>query len=100
MAIPVRCISCGKVAQVKNELGGKRAKCTCGAIIAVPMPAKPKICSSCGVDVSNSKRTRDEKGNIFCQVCWDARLEAAKVGAAASEVDEVIYYPCEVCDLL
>jgi hypothetical protein len=100
MAIVVRCISCGKVARVKNELGGKKAKCTCGAIIAVPLPPKPKICSGCGVDISNAKRTKDQQGNLFCQVCWAAKLEAAKVGVAASEAEDVIYYPCEVCTLL
>ena len=62
MAIAVRCISCGKVANVKNELGGKRAKCTCGAIINVPLPSKPKTCSSCGVDLSNVKRTERRMG--------------------------------------
>src|SRR5689334_22013163 len=61
MAIAVRCITCGKVAQVRDELGGRKAKCTCGAVISVPLPPKPKACASCGVDITRTKRMKDEE---------------------------------------
>lgn len=99
MAIAVRCITCGKVAQVRDELGGRKAKCTCGAVISVPLPPKPKTCTSCGVDITRTKRMKDAEGKYFCEVCWAAKAEAAKVGAG-SAADDVVYYPCYVCELL
>jgi hypothetical protein len=101
MAIPVRCISCGKVAQVRNDLAGKKVKCNCGAVISVPLPPKPRSCAGCGVDITRGKRTKDPvTDNLYCEVCWAAKLEAAKVGAASQQDNEVIYYPCYVCDML
>jgi len=99
MPITVRCISCGKVAQVKDELGGKKVKCRCGAVLAVPAAATPKACASCGVDVTRAKRAKDAKGNYYCEVCWKGQAEAAKVGAAA-KADDVVYYPCYTCEAL
>jgi hypothetical protein len=35
-----------------------------------------KICSICGTNVSQLKRTKDERGNYFCVPCWQARVRA------------------------
>jgi hypothetical protein len=32
-----------------------------------------KICSSCGIDVSQQKRIKDEKGRYYCHPCWTER---------------------------
>jgi hypothetical protein len=100
MPITVRCISCGKVAQVKDQLAGKKVKCTCGAVIAVPAAAQPKACAGCGVDVTKTKRTKDPIGKYYCAICWQTRQEAATVGAAAKADADVVYYPCYVCEKL
>jgi len=100
MAIRVRCINCGKTANVRDELAGKKVKCTCGAAIAVPLPPQPKNCAGCGVDITRAKRIQDpHNGKIYCEVCWSAKLEAARVGASKN-ADDTLYYPCYVCDIL
>jgi len=38
---PVLCPSCGKQFRWKPELAGKRAKCKCGGVIAIPAPPAP-----------------------------------------------------------
>ena len=98
MPITVRCISCGKISQAKDELAGKKVKCRCGATLDVPAAKQQKICHGCGVDITNAKRGRDQQGNYYCEVCFKSRVEAAKV--ATSAPDNVVYYPCYTCDLL
>jgi hypothetical protein len=98
MPITVRCIACGKVAQARDELAGKKVKCTCGAVLDVAALPATKLCTGCGSDITRAKRAKDAKGNYYCAVCWKSRLEAEKVGAAAE--DDVVYYPCYVCERL
>ena len=39
MPIKFACPSCGKAYNVKDELAGKKAKCRCGAVMPIPVPA-------------------------------------------------------------
>lgn len=43
MAIKVRCPGCGKMYEVRDELAGKKGRCTdCGSIMPIPRPAAPE----------------------------------------------------------
>ncbi len=41
MSIAFSCDQCGKAFKVKDELAGKKAKCTCGHVLFVPQQAPP-----------------------------------------------------------
>jgi len=41
MPIKVKCPGCGAVHQVGDTMAGKRAKCKCGGVIAIPAPRAP-----------------------------------------------------------
>ena len=56
----------------------ENAKRTCARFINVPLPSKPKTCSSCGVDLSNVSCTKDEQGNLYCQVCWGCEIGSSQ----------------------
>jgi hypothetical protein len=38
MSIAFACTGCGKSFKVKDELAGRKAKCTCGQVVTVPIP--------------------------------------------------------------
>ena len=38
MSIAFACTGCGKAFKVKDELAGRKAKCTCGQVVTVPVP--------------------------------------------------------------
>ncbi len=46
MAITIQCASCGKAYRVKDELAGRKAKCACGASIAIPKLGAAKSTAS------------------------------------------------------
>lgn len=46
------------------------------------MPAA-KVCSVCGMDVSNHKRVKDARGSYYCHPCWNAKANAASVPVAS-----------------
>src|SRR3954470_23201899 len=39
MSIAFACTGCGKSFKVKDELAGRKAKCSCGETVTVPQPA-------------------------------------------------------------
>ena len=94
MSITITCPSCGKVGFAPETAAGKKAKCRgCGNAVSIPSvglaaamaaappaPVTSKICTSCGIDVSGQKRTKDTAGRYYCQPCWQAKVAA---GAAA-----------------
>jgi hypothetical protein len=41
-----------------------------------------KICTICGIDVSQTRRVKDSKGNYYCQSCYSKRAPGAAVPAA------------------
>jgi RsiW-degrading membrane proteinase PrsW (M82 family) len=41
MSIAFACTGCGKSFKVKDELAGRKAKCSCGHLMTVPQPAAP-----------------------------------------------------------
>jgi hypothetical protein len=67
--ITVSCSNCGTTGQVASEAAGKRAQCrACGAVVQIPA-TRPKVCSTCGRDVSHATRVKDERGNYYCDPC-------------------------------
>ncbi|MCP4022388.1 MAG: hypothetical protein GY729_11140 [Desulfobacteraceae bacterium] len=59
-----RCPKCDKLHKVKDELGGKKAKCKCGHSLTIPMPPKKSeslLCPKC--------RSPIKKGDISCLSC-------------------------------
>ncbi len=128
MGIAIQCDNCGRQYSVADSMAGKRVKCReCAAAIPVPAPqhgalasqhaalgpqhgapaplhtalaAHPaaKMCISCGTDVSQSKRVKDQYGTYHCPSCWQAQLEqsqneqspAAAFGAEAASAHGVL----------
>jgi RsiW-degrading membrane proteinase PrsW (M82 family) len=43
MSIAFACTACGKSFKVKDDLAGRRAKCTCGQVVTVPLPEPPPL---------------------------------------------------------
>src|SRR5688572_25304500 len=99
MAITVKCGACGNTAQAPDTAAGAKGKCrACGAVVEVPklgapsasapsagvpsgrapQASSPKMCVACGVDVAGKKRTKDPRGNYYCQPCWDAKVREGK----------------------
>ncbi|MCR4314948.1 MAG: hypothetical protein NUW37_01220 [Planctomycetes bacterium] len=39
MAVPIKCNQCGKAGEVGDNFAGRKIRCTCGAIVQVPMAA-------------------------------------------------------------
>lgn len=76
----VRCPTCG--GNVHPLAGNaKWGKCDrCGEKLPLAAPAH-KICSVCGVDVTDAERMKDELGNYYCATC--APRVAAEAAAAA-----------------
>jgi len=85
MAIAISCPSCGAVAKAPDSAAGKSARCRkCGNSVTIPATGTPeKLCTSCGVDVSGQKRTKDTAGRYFCQPCWQAKLGASQRSTTA-----------------
>jgi hypothetical protein len=79
MPIKVPCPRCKHVTHLPDAAGGKLGRCKqCGAIVRVPLTdLQRKFCSVCHVDISQSKRVKDERGQYHCPSCWQARLDAA-----------------------
>ncbi len=79
MPIKVPCPRCKHVTHLPDSAGGKLGRCKqCGAIVRVPLTdSQRKFCSVCHVDISQSKRVKDERGRYHCPSCWQARLDAA-----------------------
>jgi hypothetical protein len=90
MSISITCPSCGTKANAADAAAGKRAKCRkCGAAVQIPalVPVEavaptvavpslpPKLCASCGADVSHQKRVKDDLGNYYCHPCWAANMQ-------------------------
>jgi hypothetical protein len=44
------------------------------------MPATAAICCRCNKDVSNEKRVKDARGNIYCEPCYKAALQKQQAG--------------------
>src|SRR5687767_12971999 len=98
MAITVKCGACGNTAQAPDTAAGAKGKCrACGAVVEVPKAgtppsgaphaaSSPKMCVACGVDVAGKKRTKDPRGNYFCQPCWDAKVREGKAVAVQAGV--------------
>ncbi|HZL35189.1 MAG TPA: hypothetical protein VFC78_07760 [Tepidisphaeraceae bacterium] len=98
MPIPVTCPSCGRNIVAPDNLAGVQVSCKeCGSLFMVPDKAAPvpqiaapdiseatqaKVCRSCGVDVSRTRRTKDASGDYYCDTCWSAKQEAAREAAA------------------
>ncbi|MDB5357041.1 MAG: hypothetical protein JWN24_3494 [Phycisphaerales bacterium] len=98
MPITVTCSGCGRKSVAPDSAAGSKAQCkACRTIMTIPGGAKTKVCVTCGIDVSQRKRTKDAEGNYYCEPCWAARAQAA---AGVPPVDDVIHYPCYVCDTL
>jgi hypothetical protein len=56
VSITIQCASCGKAYRVKDELAGRKAKCACGASIAIPKPGAAKAAVP-AKPASSSKRS-------------------------------------------
>jgi formylmethanofuran dehydrogenase subunit E len=99
MPINVTCSGCGRKSIAPDSAAGSKAQCKgCRTILTIPGTPKPKFCAACGTDVSQRKRTKDERGDYYCEPCWAAKAQAPAEGAAPA--DEILHYPCHVCDTL
>jgi hypothetical protein len=70
------------------------------------------MCVACGVDVAGKKRTKDPRGNYYCQPCWDAKVREGKAvpvqagvgagvgGAGPGGGEDPVDFPCAVCGVL
>jgi hypothetical protein len=79
MAIKVPCPRCKHITHLPDSAGGKLGRCKqCGAIVRVPIAeSQRKFCTICHVDISQSKRVKNEQGQYYCPSCWQAQLEAS-----------------------
>ena len=134
MAITVKCGACGSIAQAPDTAAGAKGKCrACGAVVEIPKlgaaaagaapagagsvapraAASPKMCVACGVDVAGKKRTKDPRGNYYCQPCWDVKVREGKAvpvqagvgagagsGVAGGGGEDPVDFPCAECGVL
>lgn len=50
-----------------------------------------KVCTRCGLDVSDQNRVKDAQGRYYCHACWAAQSQPAPEPYAAAD------YGCTVC---
>src|SRR5688572_24652864 len=83
MPILIQCPSCGATSGAPDGAAGLPTKCgRCGAVVSGP---PTKVCSSCGTDLSQTKRVKDPRGTgYYCPPCYDARLQSARRHAVAA----------------
>ena len=81
MAIQAPCPRCKHVTHLPDSAGGKIGRCKqCGAIVRIPLAAhQRKSCCVCHIDISTTKRVKDENGAYYCPTCWQARTDANAV---------------------
>lgn len=80
------CPACGRRSQLQTSHGTGVRCDVCGRALDLGSVG-PKVCSACGIDVSQTKRVKDERGRYFCHPCWAARY--SPVNAAAQLHDQV-----------
>jgi hypothetical protein len=47
-----------------------------------------KVCVACGMDVSSLTRTRDPRGDYYCQPCWESALRTKRAVTARQREPE------------
>jgi len=82
MSIIVVCEKCGKKLTAPDELRGKRAKCSCGAVIDVPAGPLPEEAPAAEADAQSAPDRQQERPRIKAAV---KRPSAAPGGRRASD---------------
>ena len=116
MSIRFKCPNCGKRYAVKDELQGKRGKCSCGMVIEIPEKTLPQvpiantgqqtwekagICARCLKTIQAGENRELIEGQTYCVECAKRQVQIQQTsvlsdGNRCGDIDpDIIYFDRE-----
>lgn len=97
--VQAECGACGRSYKLKDELAGRRAKCSCGAAMNIPLtngrtpPPLPKAaggktCANCGHDVGALQQLLDWNGKRVCVSCREMLIAERAASEALANAEK------------